>query len=81
MSEEKPSAEETPADAPPPTGLGVLFLAAALALLLVLSFVALIAYAAFSPGATANPPPRTAPVKPAPEGNMYRAAPGIDRCT
>ena len=54
---------------PPPNGLGILFLAAALALALVLSFVALIAYMAFSPPRTVNPP--SAPsTKPAHEGRL-----------
>lgn len=54
---------------PPPTGLGILFLAAALALALVLSLVALIAYVAFSPPRTVNPP--SAPsTKPAHEGRL-----------
>jgi hypothetical protein len=56
---EKSPAADTKADpaSSPPSGLGILFLAAALALMLVLSFVALIAYMAFSPPKTVNPPP------------------------
>jgi len=77
MSDEK----EKPEGTAPPPGLGLLFFAAALALTLVLSFVALLAYMAFSPRATVNPPPRAAPAKPAPEGNLLRGDPRFDRRT
>ena len=64
---------------PPPNGLGILFIAAALALGLVLSLVALIAYVAFSPPRSVNPPsvPST---KPAHEGRrLSGAAPSVRR--
>ncbi len=68
MSDAEKSPGETPAEpTPPPPGLGILFLAAALALGLVLSVVALIAYVAFSPPRTVNPPPLPS-AKPAHEG-------------
>ena len=68
MSDDAPRAPETPEETPKPA-LGVLFLAAALALALVLSFVALVAYMAFSPRETANPPAHGRPAK-APEGML-----------
>ncbi len=58
---------------PPPNGLGILFLAAALALALVLSLVALIAYMAFSPPKSVNPPPVPS-TKPAHEGRLLVSA-------
>ena len=67
MSDDEAKAEETPGKEPP-TGLGILFLAAALALALVLSLVALVAYRAFSPPKTVNPPSNQAPTKAVPEG-------------
>jgi hypothetical protein len=70
MSDEKARAGEKPTEATPPAGLGLLFIAAALALALVLSFVALLAYVAFSPRAPVNPPARPAPAKSSPEGNL-----------
>ena len=65
---------------PPPTGLGILFLAAALALGLVLSLVALVAYMAFSPPRTVNPPavPST---KPTHEGRLVVHASPLFRRT
>ena len=66
---------------PPPTGLGVLFIAAALALGLVLSLVALVAYMAFSPQKTVNPP-SVPSSKPAHEGRLLLdAMPRLDRRT
>lgn len=65
MSDDAPKPSETPGETPPPPGLGILFLAAALALALILSFVALVAYMAFSPRATVNPPSQGAPAQPA----------------
>lgn len=62
--EEKSPADPTPQ---PPTGLGILFLAAALALAFVLALVALVAYMAFSPPKSVNPP-SPLPAKPAHEG-------------
>jgi hypothetical protein len=74
-------AEKTPAEpTPPPTGLGILFLAAALALALVLSFVALVAYMAFSPPRTVNPPPVPS-TKPAHEGRLLLGEAPRDRRT
>jgi hypothetical protein len=80
MSQAEKSPGETPTEpTPPPTGLGILFLAAALALGLVLSFVALIAYMAFSPSRTVNPP-SVPSSKPAHEGRLLPAAlPGVRR--
>jgi hypothetical protein len=82
MSDEEPRPVETPEPAPsPPPGLGILFLAAALALALVLSFVALVAYMAFSPRKSVNPPPQPAPTKAAPEGYLLRHGGTFDRRT
>ena len=70
---EKSPADPPPEQTPPPNGLGVLFIAAALALALVLSFVALVAYMAFSPPRSVNPP--SAPsAKPAHEGRLLTGA-------
>jgi hypothetical protein len=77
-----PNLGQTPKEPPPPpNGLGVLFLAAALALALVLSLVALIAYMAFSPQPTVNPPPHGPSAKPAPEGGLRRSDAARDRRT
>ncbi len=82
MSDDAPSPEETPSQAPsPPPGLGILFLAAALALALILSFVALVAYMAFSPRQGVNPPPQPASTKAAPEGYLLRRSGTSDRRT
>lgn len=69
MSDPEKTPAETPADPTqqPPTGLGIIFLAAALALAFVLALVALLAYMAFSPAKSVNPPPQL-PAKPAHEG-------------
>jgi hypothetical protein len=81
MSDEKAGAGEKPEETTPPTGLGLLFFAAALALALVLSFVGLIAYVALSPQKAVNPPTPAAPAKPAPEGNLHGEAIRLDRRT
>jgi hypothetical protein len=69
MSDDAPKAQETPEETPKP-GLGLLFIAAALALALVLAFVALMAFVAFSPRQTVNPPSHGAATKAAPEGRL-----------
>lgn len=81
MSDDEAKAEETPGKEPPPPGLGILFLAAALALALVLSFVALVAYMAFSPPKTVNPPSDRAPAKAVPEGRLLTVEGTVDRRT
>jgi hypothetical protein len=81
MSDDEARAGETPEKEPPPTGLGILFLAAVLALALVLSLVALVAYMAFSPPKTVNPPSHQAPMKAAPEGRLPGLGGTSDRRT
>lgn len=78
--DKSPAAEAKADPASPPSGLGILFLAAALALALVLSFVALIAWMAFSPPKTVNPPSLPS-AKPAHEGRLLGPARAIDRRT
>lgn len=79
MSDDAPKAQGTPEETQRPA-LGVLFVAAALALALVLSFVALVAYMAFSPRQTVTPPARGAPAG-APEGSLLSTKTTIDRRT
>jgi hypothetical protein len=69
MSDPEKTPAQTPADLTPqpPTGLGILFLAAALALAFVLALVALVAYMAFSPAKSVNPPTQPS-AAPAPQG-------------
>ena len=81
MSDDEAKAEEKPGKEPPPPGLGILFLAAALALALVLSFVALVAYMAFAPPKTVNPPSQQAPTKAVPEGRLLNLEGTFDRRT
>jgi hypothetical protein len=81
MSEEKAKAGEKSEETTPPTGLGLLFFAAALALALVLSFVGLLAYMALSPRPAVTPPTPAAPAKPAPQGNLHGDAMRLDRRT
>jgi hypothetical protein len=82
MSDPEKTPAETPADptAQPPTGLGILFLAAALALAFVLALVALVAYMAFSPQKSVNPPSLPS-AKPAHEGRAPLPEAPRDRCT
>ena len=79
-TEKSPAEPKAEPAATPPSGLGILFLAAALALMLVLSFVALIAYMAFSPSKTVNPPSLPS-ASPAHEGRWLAPGPAIDRRT
>ena len=82
MSDDAPMPEETPEKAPQPSaGLAILFFAAAVALALVLTFVALMAYMAFSPPRTVNPLPQPASTKPAHEGSLLRPGGTTDRRT
>jgi hypothetical protein len=82
MSTTEKSPGETPKEpTPPPNGLGILFLAAALALALVLALVALVAYMAFSPRPTVNPPSHAPSAKPAPEGRLRSSDARLDRRT
>ncbi|MEP7126903.1 MAG: hypothetical protein ABJE95_38585 [Byssovorax sp.] len=81
MSDTEKAPEEKPVDpTTPPTGLGILFLAAALALAFVLALVALVAYMAFSPAKIVNPP-SAAPAKPAHEGHLLVDEAALDRRT